>query len=62
MAQSFQGQQRRMQISLDVFKQMAEIQKLRQLIRLAEDSERSRGQSTLDRSIIAPPAGRDLRS
>ena len=63
MKQSFEGLERRRSLSsLDLRKRMAQIRKLRELIEAAEASKLGPGQSTMDRSVIAPPAGHDLRA
>lgn len=62
MGKSFQDSEQRLsQISADLLKRMAEIQKLRELIEATEASKLSRGQSTTDRSVTAPPAAIELR-
>lgn len=61
MQQSFQSSEQRLsQISIHLLNQMAEIQKLRVLVEAAEASKLNR-QSTLDRSVVAPPADSELR-
>jgi hypothetical protein len=63
MKQSFEGlEQRRSLSSVDLRKRMAQIRKLRELIEAAEASRLSPGQSAMDRSVTAPPAGHDLRA
>ena len=63
MKRSFEGlEQRRSLSSVDLRKRMAQIRKLRELIEAAEASRHSAGQSTMDRSVIAPLAGQDLRA
>jgi hypothetical protein len=63
MKQSFEGlEQRRSLSSVDLRKRMAQIRKLRELIEAAEASRLSPGESAMDRSVIAPPAGQDLRA
>ena len=63
MKQSFEGLERRRSLSsLDLRKRMAQIRKLRELVEAAEASRLSPGQGTMDRSVIAPPAGHDLRA
>ena len=62
MQQSFESSDQRLtQISVDLLKRMAEIQKLRELIEATEASRLSHGQSTTDRSVTAPPAANELR-
>ena len=61
MQQSFQSSEQRLsQISIHLLNQIAEIQKLRVLVEAAEASKLNR-QSTLDRSVVAPPADSELR-
>jgi hypothetical protein len=61
MQQSFESSEQRLsQISIDLLNRMAEIQKLRGLVEAAEASKLNR-QSTLDRSVITPSAGSELR-
>ena len=63
MKQSFASlEQRRSLSSVDLRKRMAQVRKLRELIEAAEASRASPGQSTMDRNVIAPPAGHDLRA
>ena len=61
MQQSLESSERRLsQISVDLLNGMAEIQRLRRLVEAAEASKLNR-QSTLDRTVIAPPADSELR-
>ena len=61
MQQSFERSEHRLsQISVDLLNGMAEIQRLRRLVEAAEASKLNR-QSTLDRTVIAPPADSELR-
>src|SRR5262245_8240898 len=63
MKQSFAGlEQRRSLSSVNLRKRMAQVRKLRELIEAAEAARLGPGQSTMDRSVIAPPAGHDLRA
>ena len=62
MKRSFKGlEQRRLVSSVDLRKRMAQVRKLRELIEAAEASRLNPDQST-NRSVIAPPAGHDLRA
>jgi hypothetical protein len=61
MQQSFESSAQRLsQISIDLLNRLAEIQELRGLVEAAEASKLN-CQSTLDRSVIAPPADSELR-
>jgi hypothetical protein len=61
MQQAFESSEHRLsQISVDLLNGMAEIQRLRRLVEAAEASKLNR-QCTLDRTVIAPPADRELR-
>jgi hypothetical protein len=61
MQQSFESSELRLsQISVDLLNGMTEIQRLRRLVEAAEASKLNR-QSTLDRTVIAPPADIELR-
>ena len=61
MQQSFERSEHRLSlISVDLLNGMAEIQRLRRLVEAAEASKLNR-QSTLDRTVIAPPADSELR-
>ena len=62
MEQFFVGPEQRLsQISIDLLKRMAEIRKLRELIKAAEACGLSRGQSTIALSITTPPGADELR-
>ena len=62
MEQSFVGPEQRLsQISIDLLKRMAEIRKLRELIKAAEGCGLSRSQSTIAPSITTLPGADELR-
>jgi hypothetical protein len=63
MKQCFEGlEQRRSLSSVDLRRRMAQIRKLRELVEAAETSRLSPGKSTVDPSVIVPPARHDLRA
>jgi hypothetical protein len=63
MEQSFVGPEQRLsQISIDLLKRMAEIRKLRELIKAAEGCGLSHSQSTIALSITTPPGADELRA